>query len=161
MFIFDCAGSLLLYMGFSLVAASRDYSVAVIHGLLIVVASLVGENGLQGVPASVAAAPGLLSTDSTAVGHQLSCHLPRPRIEPVSPALAGGFPTTEPPGKPQRALLHKEGNPKLHKLSPHKIWTCASFQRWADTPQTRIILLHSCLRSAGPGQETISEPCAD
>ena len=46
-------------MGFSLVAASRDYSVAVIHGLLIVVASLVGENGLQGVRASVAAAPGL------------------------------------------------------------------------------------------------------
>ena len=60
-------------MGFSLVAASRDYSVAVIHGLLIVVASLVGENGLQGGPASVAAAPGLLSTDSTAVAHQLSC----------------------------------------------------------------------------------------
>ena len=26
--------------------------------------------------------------------------LPRPRIEPVSPALAGGFFTTELPGKP-------------------------------------------------------------
>jgi len=26
--------------------------------------------------------------------------LPNPRIEPVSPALAGGFFTTEPPGKP-------------------------------------------------------------
>ena len=28
-------------------------------------------------------------------------HLPDPRIEPVSPALAGGFFTTEPPGKLQ------------------------------------------------------------
>ena len=26
--------------------------------------------------------------------------LPRPGVEPVSPALAGGFFTTEPPGKP-------------------------------------------------------------
>ena len=26
--------------------------------------------------------------------------LPRPGLEPVSPALAGRFPTTEPPGKP-------------------------------------------------------------
>ena len=26
--------------------------------------------------------------------------LPNPRIKPVSPALAGGFFTTEPPGKP-------------------------------------------------------------
>ena len=26
--------------------------------------------------------------------------LPRPGLEPVSPALAGGFPTTAPPGKP-------------------------------------------------------------
>ena len=27
--------------------------------------------------------------------------LPNPRIEPTSPALAGGFFTTEPPGKPE------------------------------------------------------------
>ena len=27
--------------------------------------------------------------------------LPNPGIEPASPALAGGFFTTEPPGKPQ------------------------------------------------------------
>ena len=29
------------------------------------------------------------------------CDLPRPGLEPVSPALAGGFSTTVPPGKPQ------------------------------------------------------------
>ena len=28
--------------------------------------------------------------------------LPRPGLEPVSPALAGGFLTTAPPGKPNK-----------------------------------------------------------
>ena len=35
---------------------------------------------------------------------QLLCgmwDLPRPGLEPVSPALAGGLPTTAPPGKPR------------------------------------------------------------
>ena len=32
--------------------------------------------------------------------------LPNPGIEPVSPALAGGFFTTEPPGKPQTTISH-------------------------------------------------------
>ena len=40
LFIFACAGSPLLYLGFSLVAASRGYSLAVVHGLLIALASL-------------------------------------------------------------------------------------------------------------------------
>ena len=31
--------------------------------------------------------------------------LPDPEIEPVSPVLAGGFFTTEPPGKPNQDLL--------------------------------------------------------
>ena len=31
---------------------------------------------------------------------------PRPGLEPVSPALAGGFSTTAPPGKPNRTLLN-------------------------------------------------------
>ena len=31
--------------------------------------------------------------------------LPRSRIEPVSPALAGGFFTTEPPGKPRKEAV--------------------------------------------------------
>ena len=32
--------------------------------------------------------------------------LPRPRIEPVSPALAGGFLTTQPPGKSAHSILY-------------------------------------------------------
>ena len=34
-------------------------------------------------------------------------NLPRPGIEPVSPALAGGFFTTEPPGKSACAVIKK------------------------------------------------------
>ena len=32
--------------------------------------------------------------------------LPRPGLEPVSPALAGRFSTTAPPGKPQRSIFY-------------------------------------------------------
>ena len=39
----------LIQSGFSLVAVGRGYSLAVMHGLLIVVASLVAEPGLYGV----------------------------------------------------------------------------------------------------------------
>ena len=50
-------------------------------------------------------APGLWSAGSVVVEHGLSCSvarggLPGPGTEPVSPALAGGFFATEPPGKP-------------------------------------------------------------
>ena len=53
---------------------------------------------------SALVAPRLWSTGSIAVVHR-HCYsrgtwdLPRPGIEPVSPALAGGFFTTKPPGK--------------------------------------------------------------
>ena len=43
-------------------------------------------------------------------------NLPNPRIEPVSPALAGGFFTTEPPGKPL-VSLEKEGNGTHEEIS--------------------------------------------
>ena len=79
-------------------------------GLLLVGASLVAERRLQGSRAPVAVAPRLQSTGSVAVAHGLSwsmagANLPRPGIKPVSPTLAGGFFTTEPPGKPWRLLF--------------------------------------------------------
>ena len=54
--------------------------------------------------------------------------LPDPGIDPMSPALAGGFFTTEPPGKPRCVFLHMrfhvtdhitlgEGNSFWKKLS--------------------------------------------
>ena len=56
---------------------------------------------------SVVVARGPWSAGSVVVVHWLSCSaacgmwdLPGPGLEPVSPALAGGFLTTGPPGKP-------------------------------------------------------------
>ena len=67
--------------------------------------------------ASVVVAHGLSSCGLQALERRLSSRgaraywlcgmwdLPGPGIEPVSPALAGGFSTTAPPGKPQKLLL--------------------------------------------------------
>ena len=44
--------------------------------------------------------------------------LPRPRLEPVSPALAGRFSTTAPPGKPQQQPDFKVG--QRPQLTPHQ-----------------------------------------
>ena len=80
--------------------------------LLSVVAFLAVEHDLKGMQASVPVAHGLNSCGSQALEPRLnSCgawasllhiwDLPGPGIEPVSPALAGGFFTTEPPGMSQ------------------------------------------------------------
>ena len=45
-YLFFAVRGLHCCVGFSLVAASGGYSLVVLHGLLIVVASLVGEHGL-------------------------------------------------------------------------------------------------------------------
>ena len=77
------------------------YSLVAVRGLLVAGASLVVEHGLQGTQASGAAAHGLRSCGMQA--YQLlrgMWDLPRPGIEPMSPALAGGFFTTESPVKP-------------------------------------------------------------
>ena len=65
-----------------------------VRGPLTIAASLVAEHRLQ--------THRLSNCGSRA---QLLCgmwDLPRPRLEPVSPALAGRFSTTAPPGKPKR-----------------------------------------------------------
>ena len=92
-------------MVFSLVEVSRGYSLTVVHRLLTAVASFVVEHRLY-------RAQGLSSCGSQVLEHRLSgcgaqallLHsmglLPRSGIKPVSLALAGGFFTTEPPGKP-------------------------------------------------------------
>ena len=111
LFIFGCDVSSLLHR-FSLVAASRGYTSAAVHRLPIAVVSLVAECWLEGRWASAAAAPGLNSCGSQAPEHKPnSCgtgaqllqgmwDLPGSEIELLSLALAGGFFTSEPPGKP-------------------------------------------------------------
>ena len=60
---------------------------------------------------------------NTGVGHSSIPHtgdLPDPRIEPVSPALAGRFFTTEPLGKPQGGSLGLAIEGLLQKSDSHK-----------------------------------------
>ena len=66
-------------------------------GPLTVAASLVAEHRLQ--------TRRLSSCGSWAQLLRGMWYLPRPGLEPMSPALAGGFSTTAPPGKPLHSLL--------------------------------------------------------
>ena len=68
-----------------------------------VVASLVAEHRLQ--------TRRLSSCGSRAQLLRGMWDLPRPALEPVSPALAGGFSTTVPPGKPLSWVLKNEARP--------------------------------------------------
>ena len=104
-------GGFVAVAGFSLVAENRatlygSAGVSRCRGLF-----LVAERELYNVGALVAATPGLSGSGSWAPEHRpRSCgrralllrgvwDLPGPGIEPVSPALAGGFFTNEPRGK--------------------------------------------------------------
>ena len=82
--------------GLSLVV-SKGYSLVAVCGLFIVVASLVEEYG----PWS--SALGFQSMGSVVVAYKQLLHgmwnLPGPGIEPASPALAGRFLPTVPPGE--------------------------------------------------------------
>ena len=107
---FGCAGSSLLH-GLLSICRDWDYSVVGVHGLLIVVAPLccgawpLGHAGFSGC--------GTRAQQFSTLEHRLSgCgtwalvapqHVgsSRIRMEPVTPVWAGGFFTTEPPGKPR------------------------------------------------------------
>ena len=86
LFIFDCSWSLLLLTGFSLVVASGGYILVVVHVLPIAAASIIAEHGLQ-------------RCDTRAQLPHSMWDLPGQGIKPMSPALAGRFLTTGPPGK--------------------------------------------------------------
>ena len=93
------------------ICGERGLLFIAVRGLLIAVASRCGARAL-GARASVVAARGLGSFRSWAVERRFSScgarasllrgmwDLPGPGLEPMSPALAGGFLTTVPPGKP-------------------------------------------------------------
>ena len=100
--LFGCAGSLLLRGVFSICSAwafnCRGFSL-----------QSMGSRHVS----SVVAAPGLQSTGSVVLAQGLSClrstwDLPGPEIESKSLALADGFFTTEPPGKPHQTALWRE-----------------------------------------------------
>ena len=116
LFILGCVG-FCCCAGFSWVVVSRGSSLVAVCGLLMAVTSLVAEHRLRAHRlqqlwhvSSIVVAPGLQSADSIAVAHGLSCPVacgifPDQLMETLSPALAGGCFTTEPPGKPQSLLM--------------------------------------------------------
>ena len=99
LFIFGCAGSSVRARAFSscgkwgpLFIAVRGPLFIAVRGPLTIVASLVAEHRLQ--------THRLSSCGSRAQPLRGMWDPPRPGLEPVSPALAGRFSTTAPPGKP-------------------------------------------------------------
>ena len=87
----------------SLVKVSRDYSWLQV-GAHCGGFSYCGAHAL-GTWASVIAAHGLSSCDTWAQMLHGMWNLPAPGIEPISPALAGGFLSTAPPGKSWICIL--------------------------------------------------------
>ena len=74
-----------------------------VRGAHTIVASLVAEHRIQTCRLS--------NCGSRAQLLRGTWDLPRPGLEPVSPALAGRFSTTAPPGKPHSIIL--KNNPNL------------------------------------------------
>ena len=92
MFIFGCVGSSFLCEGFLQLRQAGATLHRGVRGPLTIAASLVAEHRLQ--------TRSLSSCGSRAQLLRGTWDLPRPGLEPVSPALAGRFSTTAPPGKP-------------------------------------------------------------
>ena len=86
-------------------------------GPLTIAASLVVEHRLQ--------TRRLSSCGSRAQLLRGMWDLPRPGLEPVSPALAGGFSTTAPPGKPSRWILNHCTTREAQKPLFLKPWNTA------------------------------------
>ena len=78
-----------------------------VRGPLTTVASLVAEHRLQ--------THRLSNCGSRAQLLRGMWDLPRPELEPVSPALAGGFLTTAPPGKPY-SVYFKNSQPNSNDI---------------------------------------------
>ena len=88
-----CVGSSFLCEGFLSSCGKWGPLLITVRGPLTIAASLVAEHRLQ--------TRRLSSCGSRAQLLRGMWDLPRPGPEPVSPALAGRFSTTAPPGKPQ------------------------------------------------------------
>ena len=80
-----------------------------VHGPLTIAASLVVEHRLQ--------TRRLSNCGSRAQLLRGMWDLPRPGLKPVSPALAGRFSTTAPPGKPELQFLMQKGSRSYKKVN--------------------------------------------
>ena len=82
----------------------------------------------------------LFSCSESMAQYGLSCStaggiIAGPRIKPVSPALAGGFFTTEPPGNAPISFWNKTNNHPVLGVTPltsfHSVCPCTGGVRWA------------------------------
>ena len=109
LFIFGCVGSSLLHVGFSLVAASGGYSSLRCVGFSLRWLLLLWSTGSRhmgfGSCGSRALERRLSSYGSQALLLRGMWDIPRPGLKPMSPALAGRFLTTAPPGKPMVCIF--------------------------------------------------------
>ena len=101
----------------------------VVRGPLTIAASLVAEHRFQ--------TRRLSSCGSWAQLLHGMWDLPRPGIEPVSPALAGGFLTTAPPGKPINKYFFKN----QQKMGGRSQQTFLQ-RRHTDSPKTHEKMLN-------------------
>ena len=97
LFIFCRVGSSFLCEGFLSSCGKWGPLFIAVRGPLTIAASLVAEHRLQ--------MRRLSRCGSRAQLLRGMWDLPRPGLEPVSPALAGRFSTTAPPGKPQNIVF--------------------------------------------------------
>ena len=135
LFIFWLCWVFVAACGLSLVAASRGYLHCGARASHCSGFSCCRAQAL-GARASVLVERGLSSCGSWALERRLSscgtwtwlfCGMwdpPGPGLEPVSPALAGGFSTTASPGKSQKGTTWPANNPKgkISKLFVETIW---------------------------------------
>ena len=89
----------------------REPLVIAVCGPLTIAASLIAEHRFQ--------TRRLSSCGSQAQLLRGMWDLPRPGLEPVSPALAGRSPTTAPPGKPRPCFFIHPIHNSLHLLIPN------------------------------------------
>ena len=87
-----------------------------VRGPLTVVASLVAEHRLQ--------THRLSSCGSRAQLLRGLWDIPRPGLEPVSPALAGRFSTTAPPGKPLCLIIFTYICIFVHLVNAYVVYLC-------------------------------------
>ena len=99
--------------GLSLVVASGGHSLSRCAGLSLS-RPLVAEHRLQTCRLS--------NCGSLAELLRGMWHLPRPGLEPASPALAGRFSTTAPPGKPPKTFLSPQKE-TMYLSSSHSLFT--------------------------------------
>ena len=97
LFIYGCVGSSFLCEGFLQLRQVGGPLLIAVRGPLIIAASLVAEHRLQMCRLS--------NCGSRAQLLRGMWDPPRPGLKPVSPALAGRFSTTAPPGKPLELIF--------------------------------------------------------